>query len=431
MSKDLRLPFYWPHVKDDTRGTSPGECLRCKGLKLLCGKAECPLLTQYRVRAGVNKMLSKDICDASPPGIFVGWKGYPKVQMGPMVSIGDLHGYDPHLLDDPGRWYGSGIEDIITYRSSLIRSKQRLEANSARDPGYKLKEFQELVLSIKPVDVEMLFSKIPKFHILFSPMSEPMPPSAPLEKFSLEGTPSIPVSVDKIHSDTDLNAKDALYELHTKGYDEYYLTKILSAGTLGTGKKRRLVPTRWSITAVDDILGKKLIEEIRDLPSVDEYLIFGNRYLGNRFEILFIPGEFEFENIECWLPGSVWSTGEVNIIEEYESRKGRRGYAVRQGGGYYAARLPILEKMFGARRKGKVVCMREIGEEYYLPVGVWEVRENVKRALSKEPERFSSLEESLSYIKGKLRVDIGRYTKVSRIIEREKTQRTLLRWLEG
>jgi Uncharacterized conserved protein len=68
---------------------SPGECLRCKGLKLLCGKAQCPLLTQYRVRAGVNKMLSKDICDASPPGIFVGWKGYPKVQMGPMVSIGE------------------------------------------------------------------------------------------------------------------------------------------------------------------------------------------------------------------------------------------------------------------------------------------------------------------------------------------------------
>jgi hypothetical protein len=417
--------LYVSHDKNDTKGTL---CLRCKGLKLLCGKADCPLLTQYRVRAGVKKMLSRDVRNASPPGIFVGWKGYPKVQMGPMVSIGDLHGYDPHLLDDPGRWYGSKIEDIIIYRSSLIRSKQRLEVNSAKDPDYRLKEFQELVLSIKPVDVEMLFSKMPKFHILFSPMSEPMPSSAPLEIFSLEGTPSIPAKVDKIYSDTDLNAKDALYELHMKGYDEYYLTKILSAGTLGLGKRRRLVPTRWSITAVDDILGKKMIEEVGDLPSVDEYLIFENRYLGNRFEILFIPGEFEFENIECWLPGSVWSMGEVNIIEEYESRKGRREYAEREGGGYYAARLPILEKMLRLRKKAKVVCLREIGEEYYLPVGVWEVRENVKRALLRDNKRFSTLDESLSYIKGRLRVDIGRYTKVSRIIEKERTQRTLSKW---
>ena len=52
-------------------------------------------------------------------------------------------------------------------------------------------------------------------------------------------------------------------ELQNKGIDEYHMTKLLSAGTLGQGDKRKIVPTKWSITAVDDTYGKKIREEIQ------------------------------------------------------------------------------------------------------------------------------------------------------------------------
>jgi hypothetical protein len=37
----------------------------------------------------------------------------------------------------------------------------------------------------------------------------------------------------------------------------------LSIGVLGLKKDKKLVPTRWAITATDDILAKKLLEKVK------------------------------------------------------------------------------------------------------------------------------------------------------------------------
>ena len=403
-----------------------GVCLQCKGLKLLCGRKRCPILDQKLISSSVTDLLSKEVHNFSPPGIFVGWVGYPKIRMGPMISLRSYEDYDAfRVLDYPAEWYGLSLDEIIGYRTSLVRSKSLTHVDQAKNPDYNLKNIQELTLSAKPVDVEAKFIKKPRLNLAFDPISEPLPPSANLKTFSIDNNISIPNGVEKIYFDADLNASNGLYSLYRRGYDEYYLTKIFSAGTMGIGKRRRFVPTRWAITAVDDIIATKIKDEVKYLPSIDEFLVFGNTYLGNHFEILFMPGSFEFENIECWMPGSVWSSSGVSITSEYDPEKGRKTYARLQGGGYYAARLPILDKMLNMGKKARVICFREISDEYYIPVGVWEVRENVKKALSHIPLRFSSLEESLSYIKSRLRVDFENYSKISVILGKERTQRVL------
>jgi len=403
-----------------------GICLQCKGLKFLCGRKKCPILDKKLISSSITDLLSKDIHNFSPPGIFVGWVGYPKIRIGPMISLKSYEDSDAfHILDYPAEWYGLSLDDIIRYRTSLVRSKSVTHVDLAKNPDYSLKDIQELTLSAKPVDVEAEFLKKPRLNLVFDPISEPLPPSANLKTFSIDNNISIPSNVEKIYCDTDLSAVNGLYSLYKQGYDEYYLTKIFSAGTVGIRKRRRFVPTRWSITAVDDIIATKIKDEVRHFPSIDEFLIFSNTYLGNHFEILFMPGSFEFENIECWMPGSVWSSGGVNITSEYDPEKGRRTYAKLQGGGYYAARLPILDKMLNMGKKARVICFREISEEYYIPVGVWEVRENVKKALSNKPLRFLSLEDSLSHIKSKLRVNFERYLKISMILGKERTQKVL------
>ena len=56
--------------------------------------------------------------------------------------------------------------------------------------------------------------------------------------------------------DRDASAAVALVELYSSGISLDHISRLLSLGLLG--KKRKLVPTRWSITASDDMIGKEL-----------------------------------------------------------------------------------------------------------------------------------------------------------------------------
>ena len=64
------------------------------------------------------KLTSVTLAGATPPSVFVGRYGYPKVKVGPMVP--PIHG-DTTILDKPEMWLGKSIEDIVNYRLSLVR----------------------------------------------------------------------------------------------------------------------------------------------------------------------------------------------------------------------------------------------------------------------------------------------------------------------
>ena len=70
--------------------------------------------------------------------------------------------------------------------------------------------------------------------------------------------------IEQVVSDTDLKAAPAIVSLYQKGFEESSLNKLLSVGNITMKEHRRLVPTRWSITAVDDTIGKQLIAEIKE-----------------------------------------------------------------------------------------------------------------------------------------------------------------------
>src|SRR5208337_4032297 len=86
-------------------------CLQCRGAKLLCGKPRCPIIVKAQSMARVGETaFSNQISGSSPPGVFVGRYGYPKVSIGPMVppEFGDTT-----ILDTPERWLGRPIETIV------------------------------------------------------------------------------------------------------------------------------------------------------------------------------------------------------------------------------------------------------------------------------------------------------------------------------
>jgi hypothetical protein len=193
---------------------------------------------------------------------------------------------------------------------------------------------------------------------------------------------------------------------------------------MGMEERKKLVPTRWSITATDDMIFKNMVSEVKDFPPVNEYMVYSSNYLDNHFQILLIPGNWEYENFEAWAPGSMWSFNlkKTEIIEEYEAFKGRTRYANKEGGGYYAARLGVIEGLHSMRRQARVVVFRdrEIYEGYTVPLGVWQVRENVRNAFRQKPEKFATLNQALKHIDSKLRIPMEDYIKNSLMLKQRR-----------
>lgn len=389
-------------------------CLVCKGGRLLCGRNTCPLLQKIKIQTPIKEKLSQEMFGPSP-SIFVGWGNYPDISIGPMTAI------DPEnaaLLDDPSRWYGFDFDRIIEMRSLLVRSKKQ---QNIMERTKFIEKSQEIALSIKPIDVETEFKSRPSYKISFSPISQPMGPTAVIRDFRIAENPKIPIKVDAIVSD-ELKAVDATFQLYRKNFDVYYLTTVLSSGALGFEEHKKLVPTRWSITAIDDIIAKELMKEIRNFPVINEFLVYENTYLENHFEILMIPGKWEFEQFEAWDPKTLWTLAydKPVIQEEHEGFKGRTTYATKEGGGYYAGRIAVTESLSRMKRQARVIIFREIYEGYIMPVGVWEVRENVRKALEKKPKKFNNLKEALNDIDSRLAIPIGEYVKRSEILKQRR-----------
>lgn len=350
---------------------------------------------------GVASRLSKTIFGPSVD-FFVGSSGWPNINAGPLISIGG--GVETKSL------FGLGYEGIIASRLAMARGKKFTSIYSPRIS----ENIREIAMSTKPVDVEAHFSKKPSLELHFSPVVQPMGPSAPLRMLIEAENPKIPKKISSLYEEK-IKTATAISELIHRQFDNYYIARILSAGILG--EEKRLVPTRWSITATDDMIGKILISRVKEYRENSEILVFPSYYLFNQFVILILPGKWEFENFEAWAPKTSWAANpeKYTIIEEYEGWEGRWRYA-QQAGGYYASRLAVLEYLNRMKVQGRAVVFREVYEGFYLPVGVWQVRENMRHALSHRPKKFASMAEALEEVKKYLRLPLKEYERRSRIL---------------
>lgn len=363
------------------RGVS--QCVSCKG-RGFCGKPVCPILRRFEEITALPK-IGLSIEGFSPPEVFVGRHGYPIVRAGPMIPAGDPG-------QEPGKpSLAMDIGEIIAHRASLVRSEARVGVNEARGPGKLLETAQQIAMSSAPVGTEVVFLKLPQGSLRFDGVLSPTGPAGMLKEMEITTNPIIPRKVDRIVEDPSTGAATAATELYTAGINIDHISRLLSLGLLG--KDRRMVPTRWSITASDDMIGRSLKEAVLDKPFISGYQLYSGEGLGNHFEILLQPGTYSFELVEIWMPRSVWSPDGF-IGSDSEGPRDKKGYSP-LAGGYYAARLAALELMATIGRQASVLAVREISEGYWAPLGVWVVREVARKAARAPPKRFTSLNEAL------------------------------------
>ena len=406
-----------------TRAKENSLCVVCKGSRFLCGKTRCPIMVKvnYFLKS-VPLMASEDIDGVSPPSVFIGRIGYPYVYAGPLVP--PVH-EDTSLFDMPEQWFGKSIDEIVGFRSLLVRGKHRVHVQKFSEAGKIVEQTRELALAENCVDIELNLTKKPRGFFFMDDDVQPFGPSAPIRDLQV-GNARFEQRIEKAYYDTDLKAVPAVRELYSRGVAVTKIQRAFSVGAFGLEKNRRLVPTRWSITAVDDIVGKNLMREVRGFPEINEVRVYESVYLDNVFEVIMIPNRWSYESIEAWYPGTVWKPNgqETVMFGDWEENAGRTTYA-QIGGCYYSARLAVCELLVKERRQATVVVLREARPGYIMPVGVWQVRENVRNAMRQKPFVFKSLEEALRFVGGRFEIPLKRWIVQSELLRKALFQKRI------
>jgi hypothetical protein len=409
-------------------------CLNCMGRTLQCGKTQCPIITQFsRYLPNKNNFSSKFLFGSSPPSVFIGRSGYPKVSVGPMVppTTGDTS-----IMDETELWWNMDLNNIIDMRMNLVRCKSSLDIHSPNNFNRKslsnkfLDTIQEIGLAENSIEMEVNFSKTPKKNILLDADVQPMGPTAPIQKVKITSN-STDHNIQSVFDDTDLHANQGILLLKDKMNTQTSITRAFSSGLMGLGKNRKLVPTRWAITAVDSTLGLHYWKNIIHFPVINEFRIYQSNYLDNKFVIILIPDSWGYELIEAFFPGSCWNPGQkIAMGNDWEGLKGRKTYA-RIGGCYYAARNIVGEYLNSQRRQARVTILRETYPEFTMPLGVWFTRECVRNALQQPFLKLESMEEVLNYINTNMKIPSKYWVDTSSVLKKSKEmkQKSIYRYL--
>jgi len=379
---------------------------------MLAGKSR--YLDKLTSRMRFRSMEMKERMEgSSPPSVFIGKSGYPRVFIGPMMTetIGDTS-----ILDTPESWVGqSGIEDVVDFRLQLVRGKY---ASHVTDENKMTQMLRDIALSKKSVGMEAEFSKKPRGYA-FHEETQPLGPSGPLKTLVVHESKYEP-HMEKVYYDTDLLAREAVLWLYDRGLLVSAIQKAFSVGSMGFERNRKLVPTRWSITAVDTILSEPMLEEIRGFEKIPDYRVYEYSSFSNTYYVLMLPTEWQYEFMEAFI--HVLGREEL-LFSDHENYFGRKEYAS-IGGCYYAARVAVAEKLHSSREQAGVVIFRE-SYPGYVPLGVWNVRENMRAALSQNHKRFENLETALNYIYSKLWIPRSRWIAESKILKNLRIQKRL------
>ncbi len=329
-----------------------------------------------------NLFSSDSISGSSPPSVFVGSYGYPKVWVGPMVP--PIHG-DTTVLDSPEQWVGKSLEEIVNFRLNLVRGIQKVAVS--KPEGRYVENLQDVAMSSGPIDSDIEFQKdtIPITSI--DGESAPFGPIGEVKKAKYSPTSTVQ-PIEKVYYDNDLKAADAVLNLYNSGVEISKIQKCFSIGMLG--KERKLVPTRWSITATDDIISNSLVSNILDYDMIDSCKIFSYDHLGNIFSVILFPHRWLFEMQEAWHDGN-----SIGFGSDYEDAKGI-DHPPAIAGAYFAAKLGVAEYLDKIQRQSGVLILREIQPEYAVPVGVWQIREAIREAMKRKPVNIDTLDNAVN-----------------------------------
>ncbi|HJJ55861.1 MAG TPA: hypothetical protein O0X99_02685, partial [Methanocorpusculum sp.] len=316
------------------------------------------------------------------PSVFIGSFGYPKVIGGPLMTADS---------DNPLNWIqrGLSIGDIVNIRSNTIRGEKKIGVLNINTES-----IGDIALSSSPIDIEVEFTKPVKYNLNSDDVIVPIGRSGPMKKMTVIDNAHVSNIVDRCVSDTDLHAVEAANILFENGTDIYKIINLLSSGLLGV--KRKMVPTRWAITATDNMISNKLKHDIFRMPAIPEYRVFSSTLHGQSHCFILIPAaDWRFEMIERSQKNTIWAKYNDWIMADQEQGLTKSQYSP-IGGSYYSARLAVLKYLKSIGYCANVICIHDISPECWAPLGTWVIREASHASFSNPPQLVGTISEAIS-----------------------------------
>ena len=377
----------------------------------ICGVYNCD---KHGFFLGKTKEI-KEFSGSSPPEIFVGKYNYPNVYAG---ILSPQETGDTKILSSPELWHRKklSIPEILQFRNKLIYG--RTQTNIKKVQTKFLSILGEIAMTHKSISTEFKLKNPIKPHKEKDPRVPLISNAAMVEKVRLQENPVIKKKIDYLVNDTDVKSKTAILELNNTNIQTSNIIKILSAGLLGLKKNRKLVPTRWAITAVDDTISKEKLKKIKFFPEISEIMLFSAEYLGNHYEFLLLPDNFSFEVME-------FSLKNFGVWHDHESFFERKKYANSVTGAYYVNRLALTEYLEKTRHQASCIVIREIKPEYSAPLGVGILRQISRQAFSQQPEKFPTIEQAFQKIQSRIKTPIQKIKEKSIILKNYGKQKRL------
>jgi len=373
-------------------------------------------------RMGSSRNLEKTMEGSTPPSVFVGSWNYPKVFAGPLIApVREECG----IMDTPEAWIPASWtqEEILSCRLELVRGKRVQDVTAVNDRGAT--SLQEIALSAGSVESEASFTERPA-GTSFSEEHTPFGPSAHLLDFQAESSRFEP-HLEKCYYDTDLTSSDAIFKLHRDNVPFSSIQKALSVGALGCGRRRRMVPTRWSITACDTALADVFLSRVRQNTLVDTVRVHEFASLHNHYAVILLPTPWQYEWMEAFL--HIRGNEEL-LFSDHEGFRGKKEYSP-VGGCYYSCKMAVLEGLEREGLQAGAIVLRE-ARRGYIPMGVFNVRENVRQAMLRPYREFEDLRSALSDISLRMTLPMERFMNESTLLRsqfcaRQTTLDTFLR----
>jgi DNA repair protein NreA len=117
------------------------------------------------------------------------------------------------------------------------------------------------------------------------------------------------------------------------------------------------------------------------------------------------------------------------VFSDYEQHKPKKTYS-HLGGCFYSCKMAVLEALAEQQKQAGAIILRE-AVSGYVPLGVFNVRENVRSAMKQPALELEDSRSVCSYLSDKFTLPLSRFEEVSVILRNigRKRQTSLTEFL--
>lgn len=314
-----------------------------------------------------------------------------------------------------------GYKDIFQLKAkNILGSTQNTHIRKTTDRINQ--EIVDIYKSKKEIEFNSTFEHELKFDkILTNKMSGIMGSKNELQ--SLEATQNTKTSkqIEK-YSTNDAKAKEAIIKLYEKGKNEQQIIHLLALGAFGVNINKKLVPSKWAITAYDRTIEHHLYKQIIKYNPINQYEVYYYQNKSDTHVNILLPDHYTGTHTEDWA-NSHSSEWDGFNTDHYNHENKLPTINPLNAGGYYATKIALNEHLDKRKKQASAIMIRII-RDYDVPLGVVFVRECVRESFNKQIFKTTSFKELNTFIKIKF-PDHYKHFISSKVLEEQRKQTKL------